>query len=232
MSIRIKTCCLTIPILLITLAGCATSPPVRYAGIDSSSRLTANSGEDADRIPYRYASPVDWSKYSAIIIEPVTLYAGNDHQFGELSLAERKSLADAMQRKFSENLRPLFREVYAPTPGALRLKLTLAGAETTTAVIGTLTKLDPLIGGPYNIVQSVRGKEGLFNGSVHYAVEIYDADSQRLLCAYIAKQYPNAMNLSASFGALGAAEVGIDKGAEELANMLKQRRCLSTPLGV
>lgn len=70
-------------------------------------------------------------------------------------------------------------------------------------------------------MQSIRGKEGLLNGSVNYAVEIYDATTNKLLNAYVAKQYPNAMNVSASVGALSATEVGIDKAAEELADMLK-----------
>jgi hypothetical protein len=125
-----------------------------------------------------------------------------------------------MHGKFSEALRPRFREVSTPAPDAIRLKLTLTGAETTTPVVGTFTKFD-LAGGPYNIVQSIRGKEGMLNGSVNYAVEIYDASNQRLLNAYIAKQYPNAMNVGASIGSLSAAEVGIDKAADELAEILK-----------
>jgi len=53
------------------------------------------------------------------------------------------------------------------------------------------------------------------SGSVSYAVEIYDAGTNRLLGAYVSKQYPNAMNVKASIGGLGAAKAGIRKGAEE-----------------
>jgi hypothetical protein len=206
--------------LAIALVGCAGTPPARYASIDSSAQLKPNTDDQSDRIPYRYSSPVDWKKYSSIIIEPVAVYQGADNQFGEMSPEDRKALADYMHSKFSEALRPRFREVSAPVPDAIRLKLTLTGAETTTPVVGTFTKFD-LAGGPYNIVQSIRGKEGMLNGSVNYAVEIYDASNQRLLNAYIAKQYPNAMNVGASIGSLSAAEVGIDKAADELAEILK-----------
>ncbi len=105
-------------------------------------------------------------------------------------------------------------------PNALRLKLTLTGAGTNTAVVSTFTRFD-LVGAPYNIVQSVRGKEGMFIGSVSYSVEIYDATSSRLLKAYVTKQYPNAMNVGASFGKLGASKTGIEKGARELLAELK-----------
>ena len=84
-----------------------------------------------------------------------------------------------------------------------------------TYVTVAVTKFD-LAGGPYNVVQSIRGKEGAFSGSVSYAVEIYDASNNRLLSAYVSKQYPNAMNVKASIGGLGAAKAGIRKGAEDL----------------
>ncbi|WP_410014033.1 DUF3313 family protein [Sodalis sp. C49] len=207
-------------ILGIALAGCAGTPPAHYSGIDSSSQLRPNTDDQAYRIPYRYSEPVDWKKYTSIIIDPVVIYQGADQQFGDMAQDDRKALATYMHNQFSEKLRPRFREAATPSPDTLRVKLTLTGAETTMPVIGTFTKFD-LAGGPYNIVQSIRGKEGLLNGSVSYAVEIRDGATNRLLNAYIAKQYPNALNVGASIGALSAAEVGIDKGADELAEMLK-----------
>lgn len=61
----------------------------------------------------------------------------------------------------------------------------------------------------------------MLSGYVNYAVEIYDSSTNKLLHAYVAKQYPNAMNISATIGSLSAAEVGIDKGAQELAEIVK-----------
>ncbi|MEN4757779.1 DUF3313 domain-containing protein, partial [Pantoea agglomerans] len=104
---------------------------------------------------------------------------------------------------------------------SLRLKLTLTGADTTPQVVGTFTKFD-LAGGPYNIVQSVRGGRGLMSGYVNYAVEVKDAATGELLLAYVAEQYPNAMNVGATFGSMSAAETGVDKGAEQLLEKLRQ----------
>ena len=53
-----------------------------------------------------------------------------------------------------------------------------------------------------------------------HEIIVYDALSRQLLSAYITKQYPNAMNVGASFGALKAARVGIDKGADALVEQL------------
>lgn len=202
------------------LAGCAGSAPNRYAGLDSSSRLTPNPAEDSDRIPFKYASPVNWKKYDSINIAPVTIYQGSDGQFNDVERSDRQQLADYMQKKFSEVLGKKFKIVTSPAPGTLNLKLTLTGADSTPQVIGTFTKFD-LAGGPYNIVQSVRGGRGLMSGYVNYAVEIHDAATNELLLAYIAEQYPNAMNVGATFGALSAAETGIDKGADQLLEKLQ-----------
>lgn len=216
-----RAACSTLIALAFLVSGCSSNQPVRYAGIGSASQLTANSGENADRVPYRYAPQVDWRKYHRIIIDPVIIYQGADNQFGDMKSTDRRQLAAYMQKKFAEALRPRFQDATAPSPDALRLKLTLTGADTTPQVVGTVTKFD-LAGGPYNIVQSIRGGQGMFSGSVNYAVEIYDASTNQLLHAYVAKGYPNAMNVSASVGSLSAAEVGIDKGAEELAGILKE----------
>lgn len=202
------------------LAGCSASEPVRYNGIDSASKLTANTDDDADRIPYRYSPKVDWRKYHSVIIDPVKIYQDKDGQFDDMAQSDRQALASYMQTQFAKALSPRFKETASASTETLRLRLTLTGADTTPQVIGTFTKFD-LAGGPYNIVQSIRGGKGMFSGSVDYAVEIYDAKSNELLKAYVARQYPNAMNVSASIGSLSAAEVGIDKGADELAQMLQ-----------
>jgi hypothetical protein len=86
-------------------------------------------------------------------------------------------------------------------------------------VLSTFTRFD-LAGSLYNGVQSVRGGEGLFTGSVIYAVEIYDAATDRLLTAFVTKQYPMAYNIGATLGSLAAAKAGIEKGADTLLEQL------------
>lgn len=211
---------LTLMAAVALIAGCAGNDPVRYSGLESSSQLTPNTGDESDRIPFHYSPQTDWKKYNSVIIDPVIIYQGTDNQFGDMAQSDRQKLALYMQEKFAETLRPRFREGRTPSPATLRLKLTLTGADTTTQFVGTFTKFD-LAGGPYNIVQSIRGGQGMLSGYVNYAVEIYDASTNTLLHAYVAKQYPNAMNISATIGSLSAAEVGIDKGAEELAEILQ-----------
>ena len=199
----------------VALGACASTQPVRYASLESSSQLQPNTSDRSGHVPYDYSSHVDWSQYSNAVVDPVVIYRGQDAQFEKVSEEDKQALANYMQTQFSEALGSRFSIADRPGDRTLRVQLTLTGAKTTKQFVGTFTKFD-LAGGPYNVVQSIRGKEGALSGSVSYAVEIYDASSDRLLAAYVAKEYPNAMNVKATLGALGASKVGIKKGAKDL----------------
>jgi len=201
----------------VLLTACASITPVAYSGLESSSYLAPNPGDS--RVPYRYASPVDWRSYSSVILDPVVVYRGADQQFDGVSEEDKQVLAGYMRDTFTAALGQRFPVIHEPTPNTLRIRLTLTGAKANTPVLGTLSRFD-LAGGVYNGVQAVRGGEGAMTGAVVFAVEIYDASTNALLAAYIEKQYPNAYNISASMGALAAAKVGIDKGAEGLVERL------------
>lgn len=204
----------------VTLSACAGPQPAPYRDLAAAPYLKPNADDTTGKIPFLYSENSDWSKYRSILIEPVTVYDSADEQFGKLPMQDRTALAQYMQKRFAEALAKRFTLVELPGTDTLRLKLVLTGAGTTTPVLSTLTRFD-LSGGVYNGVQAVRGGGGLFTGWVMYAVEIRDGSSGRLLEAFEAKQFPNAYNLPATFGALTAARTGIDKGAETLAEQLQ-----------
>ena len=205
---------------LLTLAGCATTRPMPYQGIESSSYLRPNEDAHRGHQPYVYQTPVEWSRYRSFVLDPVDIYRGPDQQFEKVSEQDKQALAGYMQEQFQARLRERYAQVFEPRRDTLRIRITLTGARASTAFISTFTKMD-IGGAPYNAVQAMRGREGLFTGSVSYAVEVYDASSQRLLKAYVDKQYPNAMNMKATFGAMSAARTGIQKGADNLLQNLQ-----------
>ncbi|MDR5806527.1 DUF3313 domain-containing protein [Caballeronia sp. LZ001] len=206
-------------VAVLTLSACAGVQPVPYTGISSSSKLQQNLDDDSGKVPYKYASPVVWSRYTQVLLDPVVVYQGSDNQFGDVKNADRDELAGYMEKTFSKELATRFQLAKQPGPDTLRVKLTLTGAERTKPLVGQFMHFD-LAGNLYNGVQAVRGGQGAFSGSVSYAVEVYDSSNGRLLKAYVSKQYPNAMNLPAAFGSLGAAKTGLDKGAAALVAQL------------
>jgi hypothetical protein len=202
------------------LTGCASVAPVPYAEVASSSVLAPNPSDPSGRIPYRYAATVDWRSYNKVMIEPIVIYRGPDQQFGEMSEADKASLARYMQRQFAEKLGGSFTLTTHRGPNTLRVRVTLTGAAINTPVLGTLSRFD-VAGMVYNGVQTARDGEGSMTGSVIYAVEIFDASTSRLLSAFVSKQYPKPYDIKASVGRLAAAEEGIDKGADALLAQLR-----------
>jgi Protein of unknown function (DUF3313) len=205
-----------VAVLCASVAACASAPkPIPYSNLDSASYMARNTEGDARHVPYSYSADMDWRVYNKMIIDPVVIYQGPDQQFGAMSDTDKTALADYMSKQFTDTLRKGFTIVTDPSPATLRLKLTLTGATKTKPAVSTFSRLD--IGGNiYNGVQSVVGGRGAFTGEAIYAVEIYDAQTNRLLEAYVAQRYPRPYNVKATFGALTAAEVGIKKGAEAL----------------
>lgn len=202
------------------LAGCAGTRPVPYAQLSSAPQLRPNPQDESGRVPYQYSAGADWRQYSSVMIDRVDIYAGQDNQFEDVSKQDRQALAQYMERQFGDALARRFAVVREPARNTLRVKATLTGARLTTRVVSTVLRFD-LAGGPYNAVQAARDKEGALTGSVSYAVEVFDASSNRLLYAYVSKQFPNAWNLGATLGKLDASKVGIDKGADDLVARLK-----------
>jgi hypothetical protein len=202
------------------LAACASADPVSYKDVASASYLRPNPKDETGHIPYLYAQPVDWRAYSQAVIDPVEIYRGPDNQFGDMAPEDRAELASYMQAEFAKALMTRFTLTNRVGPNTLRIKLTLTGADTNTPFLATFTRFD-IAGGLYNGVQAVRGGEGMMTGSVLYVVELYDGASNRLLEAFVTKQYPGAYNIGAGIGSLAAAKTGLEKGAAALTEHLR-----------
>lgn len=207
------------PLLTLMVAGCSSDEPLAYADIASSAQLAPNA-DPTGRTPFRYATEVNWRDYDKVIIEPVVIYTGRDQQFGEMSQADRETLARHMQQQFTQRLSRRFTVVQHAGPKTLRVKLTLTGATANTPGLATLSRFD-VAGAVVNGVQTIRDGEGTFTGSVRYVVEIQDAKTGRLLTAFVSKQYPKPYDIQAGIGPLDAAKTGIDRGSDELLAQLK-----------
>jgi hypothetical protein len=198
------------------VAGCASTDPVAYQGIASSKQLSVNPRNKDGKVPLLYSdSGVNFRTYSAVIVEPVEIYRGRDQQFGSTNDKNKIVLASYMKDTFENRLKSKYTLTSIPGPATLRLRLTLTGAKANAPVISAAAKIMPL-GLAVNSVQAARGKEGTLSGSINYSVEVYDSATDKLLLAYVSKQYPGALDVGASLGPLGASKVGIQKGADDL----------------
>jgi len=197
------------------LAACTGTTPVAYSGIDSAMLLQKDPRGD-NHVKFVYAAPdIDLAHYTRMIVEPVAVYNGPDQQFGSLSVADRTVVASYMRQEFAAAAEKRFKPADTAGADTLRLNVTLTGVETNVPVLSTVTKLAPA---PtlLNLIQTSRGKEGTFAGSVSFEVQAYDSTTNRLLEAYVSKQYPFAENIATSVGALTATRAGVRNGADAL----------------
>lgn len=211
---------LTVLLAVVALSGCASTQPMRYREISSATAMTTNASNVDGHTPFSYCrNNVDWNNYSAYVLDPVTIYAGPDGQFDKLSDIDKAALVTYAHDQISSALSKQFQLAAAPASNVLRIHVTLTGAETSTPVISTVTKVIP-VGAVVNTALWMLDKQAPFTGSVTYVVEIYDSTTGNLLDAFIAKQYPAAMNIFATFESLDAAKAGIRTGAKQLAGTL------------
>ncbi|MDH2498733.1 DUF3313 domain-containing protein [Acinetobacter baumannii] len=204
---------------ILFLGGCvSTTIPPHYTQLPSSQVLKPSFNKNSN-ISYEYSPAVHWNRYSRFLMEPIEIYNADDNQFNKSTNKDKQELATFAYNEFNEVLTKRFQLANEVGPNTLRIKITLTGLKTNTPIVSTFTRFD-LMGGPINAIQSIRGKEGVFMGNVSYSIEIYDAESNQLLKAFISKQYPNAMNIRATLGRLSAAKNGIHKAAEELLSEL------------
>ena len=216
---RVLRCLLPV-ICVIGMAGCAGTTPVHYQSLDSTAHLTTNAQSQDKHVPLYYSAPdAQLSRYTHVMLDTVTVYGGEDQQFGKLSAADRQQLAEYMQMQFGQTLGQKYVLTSVAGPDTLRIHLTLTGASTSVPVLSTVKQILP-VGAVLGTLKSAADKPSRSLGSVMYAVEIYDSQSDRLLRAFVAKQYPAAENIPASLGSLSAAETGIKKGAKALLTQL------------
>jgi hypothetical protein len=211
-----------LPLLCVVgMAGCATTTPVQYRNLDSSAQLAPNSQNQSKHVPFYYSSTdAQLTRYSRVMLDTVTVYGGEDQQFGRLGVTEQQQLAGYMQMQFGQALAQKYVLTSQVGPDTLRIHLTLTGASASVPVLSTVKQIVP-VGAVFGTLKSAADRPSRTLGSVSYAVEIYDSQSNRLLRAFVAKQYPAAENIPASLGALSAAETGIKKGATALLAQLQ-----------
>lgn len=205
------------------LSGCASSQPHRYQGVPSSAQMSTNLSAKSWKAPFAYTGDLrKLAKHSSVVLEPIEIYRGPDHQFDRLSDEQIQELSFYVEKAFRGALAKQGVVAVHPSPASLRLRVVLTGASLSVPVLGTLSKVTP-VGFALNGVKALAGKEGRFVGSVTYVTEFRDGTSGELLSAYISKQFPSAIDVATSVKPLDAAKTGIRQGADILASDLAQR---------
>ena len=214
-------------VALFGLNACASTTPVAYKGLSSAPELAPTK---ESKNAFQYKNPdIRSEQYANLIIDRVTVYTGEDSQFGSVSPKDRAKIAEYMQQQFKTVFGKNVNIVEtADEPGTARLHLTLTGMETSTPVVSALSHILP-VGLVVNAGLGAAGHGGTFFGSISYAAEVYDAATGELKYASVSRRAPFAMDVTASFGRLDAAKKGVRSGAQQLNQSLTKTGLFTPP---
>ena len=155
--------------------------------------MTPGAGES-----WTYIDPsAVFAKYRTVIVDPGTVYDGPDAQFNEVALSDRAKYADIMATELRTEIAKSFPSPTTIDQNTMRVRISLIGVQKTEGGIATATRVTPL-GFGLSALKSLRGKQGTFTGSVLYAVEAYDAETNRLLLAAVRRRTPDPLDIPAT----------------------------------
>jgi hypothetical protein len=154
-----------------------------------------------ERGAWTYLAPdVDLKKYTRFILEPPKVYRGEGASYPtNLSQQDLEEIAQGFLDETRKALEPEYPVVTEPGPDVARLRFTLIGVEQTVPYASTVTRLIP-VGAAINMVSSAAGGGGTLTGSVTYAIEAFDSESDKVVAAAVRRLTPGAFDLSSTLG--------------------------------
>ena len=137
---------LTLVLLCILAAGCATSKQAREIDTGKRSFLVDYSmlkKGKSDEALLRYVNPgVDFTRYNKVMLDPVLIARPNNATQGQL--ADLQKLATNYYVHLSKELGKDYTMVSSPQPGTMRIQAAITGAEKSNVVSNTLSSVVPI----------------------------------------------------------------------------------------
>jgi hypothetical protein len=158
-------------------------------------------------------------RYRRIVVAAVTV-GGHDTEFDGISDEDKQRLAIELGEKFRSTLAQHFSIADRPGPGVARLQLTLEGIKTSNSVLSTGLRVLPL-GMAMSLVRGARDKPARFTGFVTLSGRFSDSVSGTPLAHFAGSVYPRAYDLGSGLGSLKAAELGMQRAADEITAQLQ-----------
>jgi len=182
-------------VLMLVVTGCAATQEAKsveksgflgdYSLLKEGERSTiSESAEDQALLVYRNPA-ADWPKYRKIQLDPVTVWmSGKDSQLKDVSVEDRQRLAALLWSKLDESLRKDYEMTSQAGPDVLRIQAAITEAESSNAVLDTVTSVIPqarLLSGMKSLATGV----SLFTGSASAEMKITDTETGTLLVAAV-----------------------------------------------
>ena len=211
--------CIIICCGVFIFVACSSQTPKTTGGLGD--KLPLAPGQYPGTLVYRSPTlQTGTGKYKSLLVDAADIYRAADADFGNASQADKERLAEKLTSEFRTALsKHKYSLVTQPGQGVVRLHLTLAGVKESKPVAATVLRLTPL-GLGMSAANTVAGHSSALVGSVTVAGEMTDTQSGEALAGFVATESPIALDVTSGLGTLRAAELGIERGAEEFATDL------------
>ena len=199
------------------LVGCPSHTPKTTGGLGD--KLPLSPGQYPGTLVYR-SPTLEVGKYKSLMVDDADVYRAEDADFGGASEEDKARLAAKLSTDFrNELLKRKYPLVSQPGQGVVRLHLTLAGLKESKPVASTVLRLTPL-GLGMSAAKTVTGQSSALIGSVTVSGEMIDTASGEPLAGFVATESPIALDITSGLGKLRAAELGIERGADDFGDAL------------
>ncbi len=188
----------------IALCACALATPIAAeaqtrdhapVNLQSSKKMTQ---DKANAESWTYVQPASkFRKYRTVIVADTTVYNGADAQFEGIDPADRAKFASMITQELRPEIAKSFPAPARAQADTLLLHVTVLGAQKTKGGIATATRVT-MFGFATSAVKSALGKQGSFTGSILYAVELRDAQTNELLLAAVRRRTPDPLDIPAT----------------------------------
>jgi len=208
--------CIIICCGVFTFVACSSQTPKTTGGLGD--KLPLAPGQYPGTLVYRSPTlQTNTGKYKSLLVDSADIYRAADADFGNASQADKERLAEKLTTEFRTALtKHNYPLVTQPGQGVVRLHLTLAGVKESKPVAATVLRLTPL-GLGMSAANTVAGHSSALVGSVTVAGGMTDTQSGEALAGFVATESPIALDVTSGLGTLRAAELGIERGADEFA---------------
>jgi len=168
---------------------------------------------------WTYAQPQSrFLKYRTVIVDPTVVYRGPDAQFEGIDAADRAKFADMITQELRSEIAKTFPAPAQPQADTLRLRVTILGAKKTVGGLATASRVTPM-GFATSALKSALGKKGTLTGSILYAVEAFDAQTNEVLIAAVRRRTPDPLDVPATLSTTDTVKAV----ARDFANSARRR---------
>jgi hypothetical protein len=211
-------------LLVLVIAACAASRQPRGEVAQSGflrdySQLEPGKDGQAKLV---YINPrASWSRYTALQLESVTLWPGENGKLASLSREDQQMLADRLYQAVHDAVSKEIRVVTAPGPGVMTLRVALTEATSTNVVLNTVATVVPQVRAATTLL-GLAADTSLTVGSATIEGDVGDSLTQERLAAFVDERI--GQRSLQGLGTWSQVQAAFDHWGKQLADRLAELR--------